>query len=347
MFRSKTVIIVGAGASKEVNLPVGEELKRKISQKIDIKFEYGIRQTSGCDNIVDALRKLVQIGGFPGDINPYLRTSWKVKDALSVNRSIDNALLSLSHDDLAETCGKLGIVSSILEAEKHSKLFYNPTELQHLNFDSLQDTWYPRFLNMLAEEVSGHEAGKIFDNISFVSFNYDRCIEHFLYEALQKRFALNEQDSKSLLAKLEIFYPYGCIGDLPWKNPDPNQHVAYGSERVDLLGIAQRIKTFNEDFEDSPNIQNIRKIIADAETLVFLGFAFHKKNMELISPNKMTNIKRIFATAHAISESDCRFLAKDIKKTFQIDSDNAVIEIRHGMVCSKLFDEYWLSLTAS
>lgn len=347
MFRSKTVIIVGAGASKEVNLPVGEELKGKISQKIDIRFENGFQQSSGCYQITEALRKLVNNGGFQGDINPYLHTSWKVKDALLVNRSIDNALLSLSHDDLAETCGKLGIVSSILEAEKNSKLYYKRTNRENLHFGGIQDTWYPRFFNMLAEEISGHDADKIFDSVSFVSFNYDRCIEHFLYEALQKRFALNEQDSKSLLAKLEIFHPYGCIGDLPWKNPDPNPHVAYGAERAELLGIAKRIKTFNEDFEDSPHIQNIRKLIAEAETLVFLGFAFHKKNMELISPNKMTNIKRVFATAYGISESDCRFLAKDIKKTFQIDSENAVIEIRHGMVCSKLFDEYWLSLTAS
>ncbi|MBL0317859.1 MAG: hypothetical protein IPP74_00900 [Alphaproteobacteria bacterium] len=346
MFRSKTVFVVGAGASKEVNLPVGEELKRKISQKIDIKFENGFQQSSGCYNITEALRRHVkQPDGRNGDINPYLHSAWKVKDALSVNRSIDNALLSLSHDDLAETCGKFGIVSSILEAEKHSKLFYKPTDRQHLNFDGLQDTWYPRFLNMLAEEVSGHDAASIFENVSFVSFNYDRCIEHYLYEALQKRFALDQPQTKNLLDSLTIFHPYGSIGALPWQNTDPYQHVPYGSERSDFLAISKNIKTFNENFEDSETITKLRERLFEAETIVFLGFAFHKKNMELISPGKKCKTKRIYATAHGISKSDCNFLMRDIRTVFQINDANAIIEFRDGMKCAELFDEYWLSLT--
>ena len=348
MFRSKTVFVVGAGASKEVNLLVGEDLKRKISQKIDFKFEDFGRQISGCHDIVEALRRHVKKSdGWTGDIKPYLDTARKVKDALSVNRSIDNALLSLSHDDLSDTCGKLGIVSSILEAEKNSKLFYKPTERQNLNFDGLQDTWYPRFLNMLAEEVSGHDAASIFENVSFVSFNYDRCIEKYIYEALQKRFALGETQTKKLLDSLIIFHPYGSIGSLPWQNTNQYQHVPYGSERSDLLEISKNIKTFNENFEENEDIKKLRETLSEAETIVFLGFAFHKKNMELISPGKKCKTKRIYATGYGISKSDCNFLKRDIRNVFQINDENAIIEFRDGMKCAELFDEYWLSLTAS
>jgi hypothetical protein len=39
MFKSKTLFVVGAGASKEVNFPVGEELKNEIARLWDIQFD--------------------------------------------------------------------------------------------------------------------------------------------------------------------------------------------------------------------------------------------------------------------------------------------------------------------
>ncbi len=36
----KTVFVIGAGASKEANLPTGIELKDKISALLDIRFDW-------------------------------------------------------------------------------------------------------------------------------------------------------------------------------------------------------------------------------------------------------------------------------------------------------------------
>ena len=41
------VLVLGAGASKEVNLPIGTELKSEIARLLDIRFEFGSRQKSG------------------------------------------------------------------------------------------------------------------------------------------------------------------------------------------------------------------------------------------------------------------------------------------------------------
>ncbi len=38
MFKRKTVFVVGASASKEVDLPVGDELKNSIASKVNIGF---------------------------------------------------------------------------------------------------------------------------------------------------------------------------------------------------------------------------------------------------------------------------------------------------------------------
>ena len=39
MFRSKTLFVVGAGASKEVNFPIGTELTEEIAQLWDFEFD--------------------------------------------------------------------------------------------------------------------------------------------------------------------------------------------------------------------------------------------------------------------------------------------------------------------
>jgi hypothetical protein len=41
MFNRRTLFIIGAGASKEINLPTGIELATKIAQMLDIREEGG------------------------------------------------------------------------------------------------------------------------------------------------------------------------------------------------------------------------------------------------------------------------------------------------------------------
>ncbi len=41
MFAKKTLIIVGAGASKEVGLPTGEDLASEIAAMLEFRFDFG------------------------------------------------------------------------------------------------------------------------------------------------------------------------------------------------------------------------------------------------------------------------------------------------------------------
>jgi len=58
--KKNTVFIVGAGASKEVNIPTGYELKDVISQLLDIKYDTVDRQISGDHTIAYALQEHVK-----------------------------------------------------------------------------------------------------------------------------------------------------------------------------------------------------------------------------------------------------------------------------------------------
>jgi hypothetical protein len=71
------VIVLGAGASKEFGLPTGAELKARISEFTDIRFDNGSRLVSGDDRTVNALRRMAHQASLGRDINPYLQAGWQ------------------------------------------------------------------------------------------------------------------------------------------------------------------------------------------------------------------------------------------------------------------------------
>jgi hypothetical protein len=124
MFNKKTVVVIGAGASQEVKLPTGMDLKEQIATLLDIRFEDGLTKVSGDHIILEALRQhLRRPDGRPGDINPYLHAGWTIRDAMSQAISIDNFIDAHNGDEKIELCGKLATVRAILRAERSSSLY--------------------------------------------------------------------------------------------------------------------------------------------------------------------------------------------------------------------------------
>jgi hypothetical protein len=81
----------------------------------------------------------------------------------------------------------------------------------------------------------------------------------------------------------------------------------------------------------------MRNLMRSAETLVFLGFAFHPQNLELIAPKGKTAIGRVYATATGISVPDCQAIRNDIVE--MLDKD-ILVELRADLTCAALFGEY-------
>lgn len=91
MFNSMTTIVVGAGASAELGMPVGSKLKKTIATKLDIRFSDGSRQSSGDTGLTEAYRLRVRSKG-QRDINPYREARVSLSEALPLAISIDNFL---------------------------------------------------------------------------------------------------------------------------------------------------------------------------------------------------------------------------------------------------------------
>src|SRR5687768_5240821 len=121
MFRAKTVLILGAGASAEVGLPVGAGLLTEIVKLTDIKFDLG-RQRSGDHHIVEALKALLNEGREVDKLNQHLHAGWQLSASAQQALSIDNVIDALE-DNRIELMGKLGIVRAIHQAERSSLRF--------------------------------------------------------------------------------------------------------------------------------------------------------------------------------------------------------------------------------
>jgi hypothetical protein len=358
MFNSKTVIVVGAGASHEAGLPTGHELKKRIAELLDIRFGYnplriGAPEPTGDDLIKDALREYCrQLNPTsPVDINPYVNAAWRIRDATPLFISIDNFIDQHSGNKEIELCGKLAIARSILEAEMNSMMYYNKMKgLEKIDFKSLENTWYASFMKLLTENCRIGDIQKSLSSLTLIVFNYDRCIEHFLFHSLQNCYGLSDNDAAEHLNNIRIYHPYGIVGYLPWQKAGNLIDFGGKPHPSGLLTLAEQIKTFSEGTDPkSSELLAIRQKICEADIIIFIGFAFHNTNIDLLKPNITSSHefqrKAFYATAWGISVNNGDIIKSQLDRL--TGKEAKIIHFRSDLHCNQLFDEYWKSLSLS
>lgn len=350
MFHSQTLFIVGAGASCEFGLPSGADIKSKIARLIDIRFENGHSLSSGDPQIVECFRRIAREDEhLNGDINPILHKSWLVRDALPAAISIDNLLHAHQGDVYTELAGKLGIVKAVLESERGSTLKPGDRHPPKIDLKRVADTWLMYFFKMAAEGITKSNLEKLFENVAIICFNYDRCIEWFIPQALQAYYGLTESEAEELSAKLVVVHPYGTVGTL--------KRIPFGSTETNIVEAAKTILTFSEGLSDERLIGQIRSEVESAETMVFLGFAFHPMNLALLTPSEEAMASRIFATSYGLSDEDESVIEDDILKmvhkdriqTFEyghIDPNPSYVPKFAGVTCADFFGKFFRSISA-
>lgn len=342
----QTVFILGAGASAEVGLPLGDQLAHQIGSLLDLRYDDFGRLSGGDPQIAEALRRRAKT---PQQIDAYVHAARRISDAMPLAASIDNFLDAHRGNEHIELCGKLAIVRSILQAERGSSLYLDPRRPDiPLNLRGIRDAWFRLFWRVFCEGCTVGEFVARAQAVSFIVFNYDRCLEHFLYHAAQHYYGMNGDAAAILINPLKFHHPYGSVGALPWqRGPDGGADViGYGSE-VDgagLLSLAARIKTFTESATES-DIRPIREAVDAAERIVFLGFAYHRQNLRLLWPKTVREIgakRRYFGTAFSISASDVDVLHAELAARTGIDRHSGALP---QIKCAQLFQDYAQSLS--
>lgn len=346
MLKSKTAFVLGAGTSFEVGLPTGLGLANEISGLLNLRFPNGHDLSDGDRLIFDAMRMYSAKSQQPPDyINKLIHAGWAIREAMPLAKSIDNFVDAHREDAAIELSSKLSIARAILLAEGRTLLkFDEKARKPILASEQIRKTWLPSMFKLLNEGVSRVDMGSIFDNVVFIVFNYDRCLEHYLYYALIEYYRLTEIESQDIMKNLKIVHPYGTVGALSWQD---GSTVSYGCNPspTELLQSACGIRTFTEGFSDTQNSPNsISALIAACERIVFLGSAFHSINMKFFTSEKKDKAYQIIGTGYKISDDSIGILENQLRANFRGPTS---VKINNRFTCSDFFDHYEFRLRSS
>lgn len=280
MIKTQTVFILGAGASVPYKFPTGDGLKDLI-----------------CQNFVNEYRHFPFLSDLPGQLlalenRKRIKFSEDFTTALrkATGQSID-LFLSISESHL--TVGKIAILHSILKSENQSQ------------FRLKEDDWYTYLFERMMQECWKQKKPELFtdNNVKFITFNYDRSLEHFIAESFVNNFSDLQKEVKLLdyVNNFPIHHVYGSVGLLPSQtNSNTDNIVAYGNIDKRYIQTEPALKSIKLiDKRSDIDSEKIAEILSDADRLFILGFGFLKENMDVLQLHKYlpTNYRTpIYAT---------------------------------------------------
>ena len=263
MIKENCVLILGAGASAPYNFPTAAALKRIICNSFDNVWESFVwdkTQTPFTQDYVEEQKNIAK--KFTNDF-----------------RKFEHDSIDLFLDIFKEYAdiGKKAIFLTILDSEKKSMMK-----------GRIQDWYTELFRRMIG--TSGNYFKLSENNLTIITFNYDRSIENYLYNIFMDfSNSLNIIEKIEELNKIKIYHVYGKLADLPWQGDDNPLDYGQKINMAQLNRGKDNIKTIFERKENAETINTIINSIQSAKKIYFLGFGFAQENVEMLSLKR--NIK--------------------------------------------------------
>lgn len=343
MFAAKTLFILGAGASEEVGFPLGLELVEIIRDMVNVRQKPDRRYTGAPDLISDVAKTSGQ------SEDRVLTVARGIAVGIGFADSVDDYLDLHRADKLKILIAKAAIVRAILEREAESKLLKGASEFAgRVDSGELKETWFVRLMRMFARGVAPEQ---LFQDASFISFNYDRSLEYFLWHAIRALYGLSDQETTISFKKARISHPYGVIAQIPQVGLAGAVPFGDTSAPESAVSLAENIVTYSEELDRS-DFKEMTAQVEAAQTVVFLGFGFRPQNVRLLTPSNSMRANKIFATAFGNSLSNRNDIVSDIHKmvagsggqTRDPSWGQVRIEVERELKCASLLDAFSKSL---
>jgi len=322
MIRTKTCLVVGAGASGEIAMPDGREMLGKIAQGMDFSRLGSGLQTKDIQVLAKHYGKAAaRLGKGEGDMH---KAGQAIRTSARIGHSIDAILEQHGHDPLVQTAGKIAIAHYILQAEALSPLAREPRTPAELPLRG-EENWLFQLGRLVTAGVPRAKADQCFDKLSIICFNYDRAIQHYLPFIVAMAFGMALSEARQLVdEKLNIVHPYGKVGRLPWQAGD-GPDADWGSEEpASIHAIAQDLQTFTQRQESRQFLTQLQSIMGSAKRLAFLGFGFDPQNVELLLANDLNQEPDIFVATTGLSEPSKAAVRRMLRRRAGIEDDALV-----------------------
>jgi hypothetical protein len=282
MIEKDTVLVLGAGASIPYGFPSGLELKRMI---------------------VDEVRR--PIGGLADSKRFWPFKSWEERKqfaddlAESGSTSIDRFLEH--RDDRYLEIGKVLIARALIQKERTSRLYWRTSSPSHL---PLERDWYCYLLSNLLSGWSSTPKPDTAEpsqpnSLTVVTLNYDRSLEHYLHNSLQRGLGWSLAEVTKWLEGVTFIHPYGTLGKLPWQGFSHAETREYENTRDPGIErkAANQLRILSKEREVSElGFEEAYAVLKKAHRVIVLGFGFDFDNVERL---KLRDIRPPEAVASA------------------------------------------------
>lgn len=278
--------MVGAGAGVPYGLPTGFGLRRRITRAI-----YNRIGSEKEDNDDFALKGAV--GRALDDINALnpLGPALLGTSPLSIDALLER------RPELLEV-GKAAIAATLLRDEYRS------------NFTIEKGDW----LGNLYLRLHGDFPSFSKNTVAFVTFNYDRLIEHRLTLALASHHGTSVDEAWEQVQRIPIIHIYGQLGQY-----SPNA-IEDGTERVEFMHFQTqndvRVRKFrhseriirasngihliHERDSTSDTLTHAKKVLSKAGLIFFLGFGYDPTNLERLGTRLEGQLRRVKIVGSAL-----------------------------------------------
>ncbi len=248
MITQPTVFVLGAGASAPYGLPLGAGLRTNILDRYNDntgRTVHLLNTTRFNRAEIDAFVNALRYSGL-SSVDAFLE---RRPQFMEIGKSI------------------MGI--ELLHGEIHDRLWHR------------DENW----LTYLYGQMIGNSLEEFANNkVAFVTFNYDRCVEHFFFTSLKNSFGKSVEETAKIARKIQVVHLHGRLGHLPWQ--EGKSAIEFGDNQIDVRKmeiLTDQIKVVHEDHTldgRDADFNLAGAMLASARRVYLIGFGFGARNVQ-------------------------------------------------------------------
>jgi hypothetical protein len=304
MITTPTVLVLGAGASCPYGFPTAKQLKNRICEVFASR--------------TPAIRQLEEKVAPAGKFLEFREAFWK-----SGTPSVD-AFLEGRPEFL--DVGKLAIAYCLIPFEHEANLYRPPTD---------DGDWYLHLSERLNQSFDEFGDNKL----SIITFNYDRSLEHYLFNSLLNWHGRSGDDCIEKFTKLPIIHVYGQLGTIPYPQRGCRQYRPLGEdERKELEAVFDAAHGLTLLHEKASDLVEARKLLEVAERICFLGFSYHRLNLARLKLENSAFHRLVFGTVRNFEAGEVKQTERVLNETMLCggvileNADNLALLRRHPLL---------------
>jgi hypothetical protein len=361
MIKKDTLLILGAGASMDYGFPSGKQLIQDIINFLDGPI-YSLLPDEKQLCIAIALQRYYK-KKFSREVG--------LQDCREKVKMFSNSLIQASpasiddfmdknREDGFDIIGKICIVLCISRYEKPDESFFlNRVEAdpKHRYYNAskpynkyleIREGWYGYLWKKIYE---GDDIKTSTKKLTFITFNYDRSLEYFLYVSFKNMLGMSDEKAAEFFNEnVYVYHVYGQIGHLVWQSEgtvknnygrlslkpivectpsflngeirDTNDLILRNAKiksaekcSDDILSLADEIRTYTQ--ATLANKDWILERVDKVKVVFFLGFGYHPQNLGWLKEVMRYSVNySTVGTTYGLGKLQVTRIESDLRKVY-------------------------------